>query len=66
MAVQNSEYLGMWNFTPYSRSVAGNTLLHCGSNVRLPIITKSDMPEPIDESIDALHQIGFDGWYITD
>ena len=53
MAVQNSEYFGMRNFTLYNFSMAGNTSWHCGSKVRLPIKTKSLMPDSNEERMVA-------------
>ena len=44
-AVANSAWCGTWNFTPYICSMMLNIALLCGSSVRLPIITKSFMPE---------------------
>ena len=55
MAVQNSEYFGILKLTPYNFSVAGNTNLHCGRSVRLPIITNSFIPLSKEDKIDALH-----------
>ena len=53
MAVQNSEYFGMWKRTPQSFSMAGYTSLHCGMRVRLPMSTKSLMPDSRDERMVA-------------
>ena len=50
MAVQYCEYFGIWNRILYSDSNAGNTSLHCGSNDRLPISTKSRISLPSDAS----------------
>ena len=53
MAVQYSEYSEMMNLTPNNRSMAGNTCLHCGKRVRLPIITYSRMLLPNEASTAA-------------
>lgn len=53
MAVQNSLYFGIIKCTSYTFSIIGNTYLHCGSNVRLPMRTKSRMSLPLALSMAA-------------
>jgi len=53
IAVQNCEFFGIVNFTLYRSSVAAKTFLHSGRRDRFPIMTKSLIPEPMEDSIDA-------------